>query len=381
MFCQRLHLKNFRNLKNESVPFNPHFNVIFGKNGQGKTNLIEAIYFLSHLKSFRTSTQADLFATRESSAFIEGEVGNGNINHQIRLELCGNQRTVFLNEKKPALIAEYYGLLPVVLFEPWEVYLFREPPAARRRFIDRALFLENPFILKLVKKYAEVVRQKNRLLKELKELKEKPGGVFKEECQVWDEQVASLGGDIVYERLLWMSRLKEHLCAEYRSITSGTEEVTVQYRSASLQDRSGDGVVPRDKLKQIILSHIEEMRFEEQRRRESLVGPHRDDWILFIDGKAVGSFGSQGENRSAVIAIKSSQVKMFMEKQKRAPLFLMDDVISELDKNRGEILLDTLKKSAGQVFLTTTEPSKISNTYSENSSAFLIEGGVIRVVG
>lgn len=370
-----LNLKNFRNYQDQGLNFHPRFNFIIGQNAQGKTNLLEAIFYLSHLSSFRSQSRKDLLFRGSDKAVVQGSLENDRCYHDIRIDLEPGHRKVQLNGKKPNIFREYFGLLPILLFEPKDVYLFRESPSYRRRFLNRALFLDRPAELKNLRDYNEVLVQKNRLLKEGDTKR------LNEELPVWHEQLATLGSTQVALRLEWIDKINQLLTSEYRGLSTGNEEMRIEYQCTIPFERKGGGVISKEEIYKAFSETIKEREAEELRRRESLVGPHRDDWVAYLDERPIGILGSQGENRSAVIALKSAQIHLFEKEHKFPPIYLLDDVTSELDKNRTEALFPYFQETKGQVFLTATEPTSLYNRFKKNGSSFLIEGGKARVLG
>ena len=387
MHLNYLSLKNFRNYKNQQVGLHPNFNFIFGKNAQGKTNLLEAIYYLGYLKSFRTSARDHLLSEGAKTGVVEAslheaslvEVGPSNppVSHQIRIILEAEKREVWLNQKRPRLFRDYYGLVPVLLFEPGEVYLFRESPSRRRRFLNQAVFLDYPASLKHLRTYDEVVAQKNRILKEA------PMGQGRErEMEIWNEQLAKLGAAIIKQRIEWIQKMNGVVEEEYRNLSHGREEVKIVYHTVVGDQGSKDkSHWSEGGIFEALQNLIREKEAEERRRGESVVGPHRDDFCLMIDNRSVGLFGSQGENRCAVVALKLSQIKLYEKEHQKPPIFLLDDVVSELDFGRIEGLFSALQTTPGQVFITATEKSKFYNDFKWKGQYFLVEEGEVRVLG
>lgn len=389
MYLRSLSLKNFRNYSNQTIDFHSTFNFIFGKNAQGKTNLLEAIYFLGHLKSFRTAVFDELISKESKEprvihpAVIESSLMREGLDHEVRIVLEDGKKGVWLNQKRPSLYRDYHGLIPVILFEPWEVYLFRESPSMRRKFLDRAVFLDYSPFLKIAREYETVVVQKNKLLKDLRDSRRE----FLDddaELEVWNEKLASLGSEVVFCRLRWMEKVNRFLSDEYRLISKGTEEMNLSYVSTCSWENFEKNGDKADIYRELV-KKIKEKGTEEKQRCESLIGPHRDDWLATLGNRPLGTMGSQGENRCGIIAIKSIQVKIYREEKGFPPIFILDDVGSELDADRSEALFHTLLESSGQVFLTTTEPAKISNNFNIKGQAqgasFLVEEGKIRVLG
>lgn len=370
-----LNLKNFRNYQDQELNFHPRFNFIIGQNAQGKTNLLEAIFYLSHLSSFRSQSRKDLLFKGSDRAIVRGSLENNRCYHDIQIDLEPGHRKVQLNGKKPNIFREYFGLLPILLFEPRDVYLFRESPSYRRRFLNKALFLYRPSELKRLKDYNEVLIQKNKLLKE--------GNASRldQELFVWNEQLAILGSAQVALRLEWIDKINQLLTSEYRGLSAGSEEMRVEYHCTIPIERRNGVPVSKEEIYKVFSQVVKDQQAEELRRRESLIGPHRDDWIAYLDERPVGILGSQGENRSAVIALKSAQIHLFEKEHKFPPIYLLDDVASELDQRRTEALFPYFQETKGQVFLTTTEPTPLYNRFKKNGSSFLIEGGKARVLG
>lgn len=376
MFLQSLILRNFRNYKDECLNFHPRFNLIVGRNAQGKTNLLEAIYYIGYLTSFRTSTRRDLILENENAASVGSTLRSGEVDHDIRIHVEQNKRSVKLNGKQPSLYRDYYGLVPILLFEPRDVYLFRESPSIRRRFINRALFVDNPADLKLIRDYDQVVSQKNKLLKE-----DTPARMG-ELLAVWNERLLQLGARLMWRRLEWISNINPSLAEKYREFSQRDDNLEIVYRSTALRGSENDLIhLSEAEIAEQLGEVLVLKQDEERRRREALVGPHRDDWVTLLNGKPLGLFGSQGENRTAVIALRAAELCFVEKRRGHSPLFLLDDVASELDSVRIGSLLHSLCQNNGQVFLTTTEPAKISASLGALGASFLVEDGRVRMLG
>ena len=361
-----LTLKNFRNYQDEKLTFHPRFNLIIGKNAQGKTNILEAIYYLGYLNPFRQATKEEIITVGTPAGMIGAQIEEEGYESEIKIFLEPKSRRVLFNGKRP----EKKSLLPVLLFEPREIYLFRDSPSIRRKFLDRALVLDNPLMRQVQKEVEEIVRQKNRLLKE------EEGGRLTDQLEIWNQQLAKMGAKIIFHRLAWIEKINRELSVAYQNLSQGNERLHADYEGTVMVQKDESEVV----LEQKILSAIREREGEEIRRRESVVGPHRDDWNCFLDKRALGVHGSQGENRSAIIALKTAQVKIYQKEHGVPPLFLLDDVSSELDFERKKALLSMLAETEGQVVLTTTEPGEITPFFKEKGFSFLVEAGSARVL-
>ncbi|MFH1356557.1 MAG: DNA replication/repair protein RecF [bacterium] len=369
MHLKTLTLKSFRNIHNQTLEFNPEFNFIFGKNAQGKTNLIEAIYYLAELKSFRTTNRQDLIQKDAAFANVQGLFEKDSMSWDLSVLLTENERRVLLNQKKPKSRNHYYGLIPLILFEPRHIYLFRDRPSQRRQYLNRALYIQHVQNLNLFRDYDKVVAQKNRLLKEGRNL---------DSLEVWNEQQAYLGGQIIYKRLEWLQDVRKYLASEYRAISNTTEVLALHYKSSlDMVNESEGELLAQDTIVEGLRAKLATVFSEEMMRRESIIGPHRDDFLAYIGSRHLGHYGSQGENRSAVIALKLSQLKMFTDKHNKAPLFLLDDVASELDEERCRYLFSYLKSESTQVFLTTTDSTLHVANFAGHATSFFVEKGTV----
>lgn len=368
MPLSRLALRNFRNFENLNLDFHPEFNFIYGQNAQGKTNLIEAIAYLSALKSFRTTEKTELISRGADFAKVDATFIKDDLRWDISLTLTPGERQVLVNGKKPEMRKEYFNLIPLILFEPRHIYVFRNSPSERRQYLNRALFLQDPGFLQTLNAYEKIVLQKNRLLKDR---------AAPNEIEVWNTRLADVGARIMFLRRNWFDDIKTELAKEYRAISGSGESLQLTYQPSQnlLQEMDATLFLNEQDIRTALEQKLTEHLSDEMERREAFVGPHRDDWMAALDGRHIGSFGSQGENRSAVIALKLAQLKLYSSHHGKTPLFLLDDVASELDEKRCHYLFSYLRDEAAQVFLTTTENELVHDEFAKRSAAFLIENG------
>ncbi len=370
MYLKTLSLKNYRNIKDLKIDFHPEFNFIFGKNAQGKTNLIESIYYLAELKSFRAANRHDIINKEADFSQVHSVFEKDDLSWDINITLTADERRVLLNQKKPKRRIDYYELIPLILFEPRHIYLFRDSPSERRKYMNRALYVQDVNVLSLIRDYEKVIANKNRLLKD---------GVTLELLDVWNERLAKLAAEIVYKRQQWLREVEQLLTKEYRAISRTKETLKLVYRS-SVRALCDDFSRPEADIHHCFKEALLESSDKEMQRRESFIGPHRDDFTVCIDDRNIGALGSQGENRSAIIALKLAQLKMFAAKYKKTPLFLLDDVASELDEERCRHLFAYLKKERTQVFLTTTDNTLSANDFAGHATSFFVENGTIKAM-
>lgn len=370
MFLTTVSLRHFRNIAHLNLIPHPQFNFVFGRNGQGKTNLLEALFYLSQYKSFRGAERAQLIGEGGEFTKLGTTFERNGMRGEIDITFTHGSRQILINQKKPKLRRDTLGLLPMVLFEPRHIYLFRDSPAERRRYLNRALFLMDPEALTLLSDYDRCVAQKNRLLKD---------GPDTRSLAAWNDRLVTLGAEIIVKRRSWFEDIAGLVQGEYEAITHGGETLALSYQPCQgilHQDEKPDTGVLAERLRQGILAH----QAEELRRRETLVGPHRDDFAAFLNGHSLADFGSQGENRSALIALKLAQLKLYASYHGKPPIFLLDDVASELDEGRCHHLFNYLRDTATQVFLTTTENRLKTLDFQGNSAAFLVERGDLKML-
>lgn len=373
MHLTSLQLKSFRNFEHLTLECHPQFNFVFGKNAQGKTNIIEAIYYLSQLKSFRTNDKNSLILKNSEFAKVFAKFQKDSFDWEIDITLSAKGRQLYLNGKRPKLKKDYFGLIPVVLFEPGDIYLFRSSPGGRRRYLDRALFLQDPDYLNLVLDYGKVITQKNKLLKQ----SQNPN---RDLLDVWNEKLCDLGSQIIVRRNQWFQNIAQELAAEYEAISHAGQTLNFKYICHALDSDDLERQIEISDMKDKLAQKLQEKSSLELMRRESLVGPHRDDFQAYLDDREIGQFGSQGENRSAIIALKLAQLKMYEQKYQKTPLFLLDDVASELDESRCEYLFSYLRDESTQAFITTTEHRIQGADFTGYSRSFLVECGSVKVL-
>ncbi|MBF0106280.1 MAG: DNA replication/repair protein RecF [Deltaproteobacteria bacterium] len=368
MYLKTLLLKQFRNFQKQSFDFNPAFNFIFGRNAQGKTNIIEAVYYLSALKSFRTTNREDLILKGADFMALKAVLEKDGMQWDLSVNLTPVERTVLLNNKKPQTRKEYHELIPLILFEPRHIYLFRDAPSLRRQYLNRAVFLQEAGFSSVLRDYEKALMQKNKILKEGRNLSL---------LEIWNDQLAGIGAKIVHARLQWLAHIHRYLSQEYEALSHAGDELRLVYHPSQnlLDGAAGRESTEIDDIKKILLDKIALLKKQEIERRESIVGPHRDDFSACLGERDVGQFASQGENRSVLIALKLAQLKMYTAQYFKSPLFLLDDVASELDNERCHYLFSYLNKEATQVFLTTTENKIHGMEYQGEKTVFKVGHG------
>lgn len=365
MLLESIEIENFRNLEG-GVHCGHGLNILVGFNGQGKTNWLEAIHILSTTRSFKTAKLQDTICFGEDTAIIRGRVMQSeDIHRDLQAALQGNTKTFLVNGKRETL-QRYLGQLHAVVFNADELEIVRGTPDARRKFLDRAIVSIHPPYVQTLMDYNRVIKQKNSLLQaanDERNSQEKTAGLL----EPWNEQLVTHATRIHRSRVRFVERLNEAL----EKNLLGSEEITIRYVS-SLEGK-GD------------LSDFEGLLAERLKLRVqaeiaagyALVGTHRDDLEILLDGHDIRKYGSAGQQRSALLLLQLANLSVYHAQQQEYPLFLLDDIDAELDYQRIGQLLKFLDGKT-QTFVTTSKESFVE-TFGSNSSVFDVNSGAARL--
>lgn len=342
MFIEDLQLIHFRNYEHEVINFEKGINVVVGENAQGKTNLIEAMFFLSRGYSHRASNLSELAQWEKDDFFINAHVVSDGVKHKITMKSNQGKRQILLDEKtgKRDRINRIFN---TILFEPEDLKIVKEGPDKRRRFLNQEISGFRPEYHYLLRDYEKVLNQRNTLLKNIHY---QPS--LRATLSVWDEQLVSIGTRLMNHRIRYLHRLNKEAGVIHKILSHGNENLTLYYQNniiASLEDAS--------RLKNIFKQRLEGCREEEIQRGSTIYGPHVDDILIEINGKDARRYGSQGQQRSAAISLKLSQIEIYYENTGEYPVVLLDDIFSELDERRRQSIIKLLNKT--QAFITCTE--------------------------
>lgn len=359
MILNNLKLRYYRNLAGVDLAWNSHFNVIYGKNAQGKSNLLEAIYLLGHLKSYRSARGQELIKHTEEKAWVGGFVSKGGVQHQLEIVLQKNGRNPRVDGKTVQKLSQFLGYLRIVIFTPEELGSIKGFPAGRRALLDRAVLQTEPAYLDRVQEYDRNLRQRNKLLK-------KQAG--KDELAPWTEALIRTGSRIRNDRQIYIERLRPRLCQVYREITGAEESAGLNY---SVERTSREDVVAQ------LTASFERLESREKSLGLTLAGPHRDDMDFQVNGRSLRSFGSQGQQRSFLLAFKAAQIMDLEEQFNEPPVLLLDDLASELDVHRQEGFFDFLLNRRGQVFLTSAQQPELAESVRNTASFFKVDQGLV----
>jgi DNA replication and repair protein RecF len=359
MILENLKLRRYRNLSDADIAWNEHFNVIYGRNAQGKTNLLEAIYLLGHLKSFRGGRGSELISHSEETAWIGAVVTLGEVNHRLDIGLHKNGRNPRIDGKTVQKLSQFLGYFRTVLFTPEELGNVKGFPAGRRALLDRAILQTDPAYLDRVQEYDRVLRQRNQLLKQqADDLQLAP----------WTEALVRAGSRIRHDRQVYLQRFSPRLSEVYREISGGMESAAVNY---SIED------MPQADLTSHLATALQRLSAREKKLGLTLAGPHRDDLDFLVAGRSLRAFGSQGQQRSFLLAFKAAQVMDLEERFREPPVLLLDDLASELDSRRQEGFFNFLLKRRGQVFLTSAQAPLLGEPVLQTGSFFRVDQGMV----
>lgn len=375
MILDALRLRHFRNIESAFIQPHRRFNIFAGDNGQGKTNLLEAIYLLSAVKSFRPQqTNASLIQFGQSDSTLEARVDRGGHERIIRLDISEQGKRIFLNENAVRNLSDFFGTVNVVIFGPEDIVILKGGPSERRRFIDRAIFNAHPAFATETQHYEEVLKHRNALLKEQQ--------IDQALLSVYDEQLIQYGARIVQRRLDFIRHFRPVLRRIFKAIFHEDFEAEIAYDmkwSEQIQAPTRE-LEDSSQIERALAEGLRQTSRDERDRGYTLIGPHRDDLSAALNGRDVKTYASQGQHRAFVLAMKIAEISYLEERYHFAPILLLDDVSSELDRERNRFLFDFLRERAeGQVFITTTHRDFI--LLDEDVRVFHVEHGDVGEAG
>ncbi|UBF25426.1 DNA replication/repair protein RecF [Kovacikia minuta CCNUW1] len=423
MYLRSLHLHQFRNYLDQQVEFNAPKTILVGNNAQGKSNLLEAVELLSTLRSHRTSRDRELIHNTAAIAQVIGNLERDIGSVDLSLTLRQNsRRTVALNGQSLRRQLDFLGVLNMVQFSSLDLDLVRGGPEQRRTWLDSLLIQLEPVYAYILQQYNQVLRQRNALLKRSREAggrRQEAGGEgdgggrggkedegenlhptphtlhptphfasiqnskFKiqnsphptphTELALWDAQLAATGTRVIRRRARVVQRLAPLAMEWHRAISGSTEELTVRYVPNVMLEKDDPGVI-----QQAFLDRIRERSIAEQYQGTTLVGPHRDEVEFTINQTSARQYGSQGQQRTLVLALKLAELKLIEEVIGEPPLLLLDDVLAELDLNRQNQLLETIQERY-QTLITTTHLGAFDSLWLRSSQIFSVKAGKLFV--
>lgn len=368
MIVSRLKVKNYRNFNEAEIKFNDSLNIFVGDNGQGKTNLMESIYLTSIGRTFRLNSENELIKFNENNSIIEVDLQKINYNMKIALKLEKNKKKqVLINGVKLDKTSEMIGVLNNVIFTPDDMKIVKGSPIERRKFINIDISQIKPKYKYLLNSYKKICTERNMLLKNYYIKAEN-----KEIIGIWNDYLVNTGTDIVLYRNEYVNKLKEYAMNIYSDISGNKEEFDLSYLCSFGNIENKD----KSEIRSLFHNKINSNFNQELQNKTTMFGPHKDDIIIKINGRECKYFGSQGQQRSAILAIKLAEIEIIREETGEYPILLLDDVLSELDNKRKGFLINYIKGI--QTFITTTDDHDLNVlTEKYNKKKFYINEGKI----
>lgn len=357
MIIRSLKLKNYRNYDLLNMSFDPKTNILYGDNAQGKTNILEALYLSGTTKSHRGTKDRDMIQFGYDESHLETIIEKKGITFQIDMHLKKNSPKGIAIDKVPIKRAsELFGLVHFVFFSPEDLNIIKEGPAGRRRFIDLELSQLDKIYLSNLSNYNRIINQRNSLLKDIYGQQN-----LLETLDIWDMQLAEYGIKVLERRKQFVEQVNEIISEIHYRLTGGRERITLSYESST-------GNLSLEQA-------LKKNRERDLRMKSTSVGPHRDDLCFMSGNLDIRKFGSQGQQRTTALSLKLSEIELVRQVIRDTPILLLDDVLSELDKNRQNYLLDSIHDI--QTVITCTGLDEFVNHRFSINKVFHIQNGTI----
>ncbi len=360
MYIKSLQTLNFRNYKNLSLDLCPNVNVFIGDNAQGKTNILELIYYCGFAKSHRTNKDKELIRWNCNETFIRLDVYKKRLDKIIDIKILKDgKRAIKINSIKINKIGELIGIFNVVMFSPEDLKIVKESPGIRRKFMDMEISQLNIKYYNNLVSYNKIINERNSILKCAK--------IDESMLDVYDMQLAQYGEYIIKARLEYLNSLNKYSKQIHSDITSGKEEISFQYISC---------LKNFENIRESLLNLLEKNRRKDIEKRVTSIGPHKDDFSILLNGVDAKSFGSQGQQRTSVLTIKFASLNIIKQITGEYPVLLLDDVLSELDFSRKSYILRSINNI--QTIITCTGIEDLTRYLDEHSKIFIVKDGIVK---
>ena len=340
MYIEKIKLQNFRNYKQLELNLNKNINIIYGNNAQGKTNILESIFLCSFGKSFRTTKEKEMIKFNETNLIVEVFYQKKDRDGKIKIEI-GDKKQIYLNGIKIKKLSELLGNVNIVIFTPDDINILKDGPAGRRRFLDMMIGQLRPNYVYNLNMYLKTIEQRNNYLRQIRE-ENKP----EEMLEIWDEKLADYAEKIFNYRDEFIKKIMQKINKIHSEITENKETLEIEY-------------ISNCEKKENYLKLLKERRKLDIIKGFTTKGIHRDDFMIYINEKEVGTYGSQGQNRTVVLSLKLAELNVIYNEIGEYPILLLDDFMSELDEERRKNFLNNIKNT--QVILTGTEKIDLPN--------------------
>ncbi len=359
MIIKSLELQDYRNYDTLNLAFDRGTNILYGDNAQGKTNILEAIYVSATTKSHKGSKDRDIVNFHKEEAHIRTFLEKEGVETRVDMHLRKSKsKGIAIDGQKIKKAADLLGICNVVFFSPEDLGIIKDGPAERRRFVDMELCQLDSFYLYNLNHYNKIVNQRNKLLKDLYFNPD-----LRDTLNIWDSQLVSFGSKVIERRRLFAEQLNEIIYDIHKRLSGDREEISVRYEP---------DVEIEEFEKKLQCSQEKDIKL-----KQTTVGPHRDDFSFLIEDVDIRKFGSQGQQRTAALSLKLSEIELVKKLTKDTPILLLDDVLSELDSNRQNYLLSSIKDI--QTIITCTGLEEFVNNRFEINRVYKVTGGVVEI--
>jgi len=348
LYIEKLRLSNFRNYRDIELGFSRNFNILYGDNAQGKTNILEAVFLCAAGRSHRTAKDSEMVLEGEESFYVKLDFVKDGRECSTEIGFMDNRRKrIKIDGIKAGKMGDMIGHFNAVMFSPEDISVIKEGPSERRRFLDITISQLKPSYFYDLQQYAKIIDQRNSLLKELNENR----SMSANSLEVWNESAAKTGARIICARNSFIGRISCASCEKHRALTNGSEDLELRYVPSVKAEDLDDRVLVEEEF----LKLLQKYSPREIEAGMTLHGPHRDDYEIYLNEQNIRVFGSQGQQRTAVLSVKLAEIGIIRETTGETPVLLLDDVMSELDTKRQDFLYRSLEDI--QTFITCTDPS------------------------
>ena len=354
MYIEKIKLTNFRNYQEQEIEFDKNINIFYGNNAQGKTNIIEAIYLCAIGKSYRTKKDREIIKLNEQYSKVEINYNKKDRDGKIKVEIA-DKKNILVNDIKAKKMSDVLGNINIVLFNPDDINIFKEGPAKRRKILDVMISQLRPAYLYNLNMYLKTIEQRNNYLKQIKSENKST-----EMLEIWETKLTEYAEVIYSYRKEFVEKIKEKIGDIHKKITDNKEKIIIEYISDFENKEQFRKLLEKNRRIDII-------------RGYTVKGIHRDDLKLYLNDKDIEIYGSQGQHRSSILSIKLSELEIIKDEVDENPILLLDDFMSELDKERRENFLEDVKDT--QIIITCTDKLELKN---ENKKIFYVENGEVK---
>ncbi len=363
-------MSDFRNYSYQFIEFDSNLNILIGDNAQGKTNILESIYLLITLQSFRPTENKHLIQWDKPVAHIEGILKEEDFERSQKLVIEEQGKKAYISGKFVKKSDEYLSKSTAIAFSPLDLQIVQSSPQLRRRYLDHAILITEATYGAIMGEYYRALIQRNAALRLEKE----------DMVSIWGEKVVQLGAKVLLKRLQFIAKLNTLTPGLYREISGGNDELELRYEMGSFLNhfKEIEQKISEEMLREFLAQKQKESLRQERVLKRTLVGPHRDDFTAWVNGENLRTYGSQGEQRSVILSLKLSELVNLEQEKKQKAIFLLDDIASELDDTRKHFLFHILEGKKTQVFVTTTDLHSLK-LESRDQKIFRVTNGEVQL--